>query len=108
MVLSGHINGAHTQITKDDAGQPVYELLSDYQDYECSKKTGYDQDYAHGGGFLRLMRFYPTKNQVDVKTYSPVIKKYMADKDNQFMLDIDFSNRFSPHATTQPANDNAK
>jgi hypothetical protein len=110
MVLSGHINGAHRQTSIDNAGQPVFELLSDYQDYECSRKTGYDADYAHGGGFLRTMKFDVTSGRIEVKTYSPVIKKYMEDTDNQFTIECNFTDRFQPRPkapTTVPTTQTA-
>src|SRR4051812_19052213 len=90
LVISGHVNGAHQQTSIDNAGEPVFEMLSDYQDYACGKKEGYDQDYAHGGAWMRLIRFYLQQNRIDVKTYSPVIKRFMTDKDNQFTVTCDF------------------
>jgi hypothetical protein len=89
MTINGHING-HNEITeKDDAGQNVYEILVDYQDL---KVPGFER----GGGYMRLMRFYTDKNQIEVKTYSPVTEKYLDDPKDKFILDCNFAQRFAP------------
>lgn len=38
------------------------------------------------GGFLRMMAFIPSENRIDVRTYSPLLKEYLEDNDNQFDL----------------------
>jgi hypothetical protein len=43
---------------------------------------------------------YTQDNRIDVKTYSPVIRKFMTDKDNQFTLKCDFTDRFTPRPKT--------
>jgi Calcineurin-like phosphoesterase len=94
LTINGHING-HNEITeKDDAGLDVYEILVDYQDL---KVPGYER----GGGYMRLMRFYTDKNQIEVKTYSPVTEKFLDDPKDQFTLDCDFTSRLSPHTDAE-------
>jgi hypothetical protein len=89
MTINGHING-HDEVTeKDDAGQDVFEILVDYQDLIVP-------GYARGGGYMRLMRFYTQENQIEVKTFSPVTKKFLDNPKDQFALDCNFSQRFGP------------
>lgn len=60
MVLNGHVPGTGTGrlVSKNDAGKPVYQMLSDYQDYA-------------GGGYLRCLRVFPQEDRFTVGTYSP-------------------------------------
>jgi len=88
MTLNGHENG-HNEITeKDDAGLDVFEILVDYQDLEV---PGFD----HGGGYMRLMRFEPDRNVIDIKSYSPVTKKFLDNPKDQFTLSCNFDQRFA-------------
>ncbi|HEY5913609.1 MAG TPA: Ig-like domain-containing protein, partial [Verrucomicrobiae bacterium] len=76
LMLCGHMHG-EARRTDIYNGNTVHTLLADYQ------------DYANGGnGFLRIMRFSPSNNQVQVFTYSPWISQYEADANSQFTLDI--------------------
>jgi hypothetical protein len=78
MVTCGHIHGEYYQISKNKAGNNVYELLQDYQ------------NRVYGGeGYLRLLRFYADKNKIVVKTYSPYFDLYEDDEDSQFEVDFD-------------------
>lgn len=40
-----------------------------------------------GNGWLRIMKFLPAKNKIAVTTYSPVLKQYAKDAQNQFELE---------------------
>ena len=65
MVVSGHVLGAHHQVSMNDAGKPVIEILSDYQ------------GEANGGdGWLQMLRFMPDENRIDVVAYTPKLDKY--------------------------------
>lgn len=55
-------------------GNVVYSLRQDYQ----NQPNG-------GNGWLRILRFSPATNQVNVKTYSPTLAQYWT-PDNQFNL----------------------
>ena len=83
MVTCGHISAEHLQISLNETGNEVYELLQDYQNRESG-----------GEGFLRLMQFYPGHNRVQMVTYSPWLDTYEMDEDSYFALDIDFKERF--------------
>jgi predicted MPP superfamily phosphohydrolase len=78
MILSGHIvysTGVGRRADYGVNGNLVNEILSDYQSYG----TG-------GDGWLRILRFHPSKNTVDVTTYSPVKNAYLTDPANQFTI----------------------
>jgi predicted MPP superfamily phosphohydrolase len=83
MVLCGHWPEEWFQISMNDAGQKVYEMLADYQ----GRENG-------GDGWLRYMEFDPDKSQIRVKTYSPSLDRYERDADSDFVIDIDFDARF--------------
>lgn len=62
MVVSGHVLGVHHQVATNDAGDPVIEILCDYQ------------GEANGGdGWLQTMRFMPEENKIYVEAYSPTL-----------------------------------
>lgn len=78
MIVSGHIvysTGVGRRADYGVNGNLVNEILSDYQSYG----TG-------GDGWLRIMRFHPSKNTIDVQTYSPVKNAYLTDPANQFTI----------------------
>lgn len=66
LVLCGHINGeAVNADTRAADNTRVYEILSDYQNLD------------HGGsGYLRIYKFYPGRNIIQVDTYSPWLNRY--------------------------------
>jgi hypothetical protein len=88
MTINGHVNGHNNVTEKDEAGLDVYEMLVDYQDLKVD-------GFANGGGYMRLMRFYPEKNQIEVKTYSPVTKKFLDNPKDQFTIECNFAERFA-------------
>ena len=75
LVFSGHYLGAARVTGIGNSGNKVFQLLSNYQ--------GMDEG---GKGYLRLVKFYPSYNQVSVKTYSPYLNSYLDDDDNEFVL----------------------
>ena len=81
MVLCGHINGVFHDADNNLAGEPVYQMLADYQ----SGPNG-------GDGYLRLITFDPDNSKILVKTYSPTLNSYKTDAGNQFeYLNVDFT-----------------
>ena len=64
MVLCGHIVGEVRKNSKNEFGLDVHELLSDYSHFSPQG----------GGGWMRLMEFDPSANEVRVKTFSPTIE----------------------------------
>lgn len=73
LMLGGHTTTEVT-LTLTDSGHTVYALRSDYQD-----RTG-------GNGWLRIMEFQPSNNQIQVYTYSPYLNQWETDADSQFTL----------------------
>ncbi len=77
MVLCGHQGRTvhYRQISTNDAGKPVLELLADYQ-----------RQPLGGDATLRLLRFEPTRQRIHVRTYSPFRNAYDPDDDSDFTL----------------------
>ncbi|HRG18567.1 MAG TPA: MopE-related protein, partial [Flavobacterium lutivivi] len=65
---------------QNSCGKPVYIRMSNYQEEENG-----------GDGYLRIMKFHPSKSTIDVTTYSPVLNQYKTDAYNQFTLQYDMS-----------------
>jgi formylglycine-generating enzyme required for sulfatase activity len=113
MVICGH-NFAQYNITDtNNAGKIVHQVLCDYQ----TLPNG-------GNGFLRVMEFRPSQNQIYNTTYSPYLGRYMSNtsspsaqltSDNTGMLDLtdknggefslttDFDTRFNNTLTVASA-----
>ncbi|HEX7004930.1 MAG TPA: metallophosphoesterase [Trueperaceae bacterium] len=95
MVLGGHFHmgpdgedGEYHQVSSNDAGLPVYEMLADYQTWENG-----------GQGWLRIIQFIPGGgagglDRIAVRTYSPVLSRYQTDANSQFHFDLSFAQRF--------------
>jgi hypothetical protein len=93
MVLCGHRYGEECTSLKNDYGNDVYFMLTDYQ------------DWAYGGnGYLRLLEFDDTNNQIKATTYSPKLGTYETDANSQFTLNVDFNARFSSFGTREVIN----
>jgi hypothetical protein len=75
LVLSGHYEN-EIRITSSVDGNFVHQLLSDYQ----GRPNG-------GDGWLRIIEFSPSIDEIAIKTYSPYLNKYETDSDSQFILD---------------------
>jgi len=82
MVLSGHVSGEYHQISQNEIGLDVIEILADYQ----SRPNG-------GDGWMQLLEFLPELGRIEVQTYSPTRDEYETDGDSQFSLSIDFDQR---------------
>ena len=80
MVVCGHVGGVNMQTSKNDSGEPVIELLTDYQNL----KNG-------GDGWLRTMKFVPKENKIYVTAYSPLLKEYNNDPKHSHTIDLDFA-----------------
>lgn len=87
MTMNGHRNGEYRQTETNIAGQPLHQMLVDFQNLPFDP-------YFQGGGYLRTMSVDTVAGRVDVKTYSPIIGAYQSDADSQFSLNIDFKKRF--------------
>jgi hypothetical protein len=89
LVLSGHEHkgdlGEARRSDTNSCGQPVQEILTDYQD----RASG-------GNGWLRYYTFDPSTGTMTATTYSPTLKKYETDADSAFSVPF-------PLATQVPA-----
>ncbi|TWT32290.1 Calcineurin-like phosphoesterase [Posidoniimonas corsicana] len=106
MVLGGHYHsvggqddGEYHQVSLNDAGRPVIEVLQDYQDYPNG-----------GDGWLRLINFDLPNNAIEFETYSPTLDQFQTETVEQvgqhasrFTLPIDFADRLSPVSIERPA-----
>jgi hypothetical protein len=80
-VLGGHqfyAGGEFSQLSTNDAGGQVIELLQDYQ----ARPNG-------GDGWLRLLRFNIKAKKLIVQTYSPVLKRFEMDADSHFVMPLE-------------------
>jgi len=80
-VLGGHqfyAGGEFSQLSRNDAGGQVIELLQDYQ----ARPNG-------GDGWLRLLRFNLKAKKLIVQTYSPVLKRFETDADSFFVMPLE-------------------
>lgn len=77
LMLCGHM---HYEARRKDTynGNIIHTLLADYQDYPNG-----------GNGWLRIMEFCQTTNEIKVKTYSPYLNQYQIDPDSEFTLFYD-------------------
>jgi len=95
MVLCGHVHGQGSQVSRNDAGLEVFELLSDYQMLDNG-----------GNGFLRVMTFDPAAGSIRVRTWSPTLGRNLTEEDTPgdgaFTLRLDFAERFGPLTAMKP------
>jgi hypothetical protein len=80
MVIMGHEHFEARRTDLNDCGQPVFQLLADYQ----ARANG-------GDGWLRYYTFEPSQNQIEAYTYSPTrnggLGEFETDDDSRFTLD---------------------
>jgi hypothetical protein len=80
LVLSGHVtawSGVGRRIDYGVSGNLVNQIVSDYQAYPNG-----------GDGWLRIMRFRPSQNRVDVETFSPTRNETFKHIDHTFSVPI--------------------
>jgi hypothetical protein len=65
MVVCGHNTRQAFVTSTNNAGKPVFQLMSDYQ-----------SDTNGGNGWLRYYRFLPATNKIEAWTYSPYLNSY--------------------------------
>jgi len=78
IVLSGHVHDEAIKISKNSFKQEVIQILSDYQDQDGQKS-----------GYLKILTFYPGKNVLEMKTYSPFTNNFFdSNIDRNFSFEI--------------------
>jgi hypothetical protein len=75
MVHSAHFCGETRQVSVNDAGKRVDEILTDYQ---CLPNGG--------DGWLRFYVFKPSVGEIHAYTYSPTLDRFDTDSESQFVL----------------------
>ncbi len=88
LVLNGHMlaRPGVRLTSRGEKGNAVHQVLSNYQ----GLRNG-------GNGWLRLMKFVPGKNRIEVSTWSPTLKKFWEEKneksrdDHRFTLEYDMT-----------------
>jgi len=82
LVVSGHIIGWGHQTSTGDHGNPIHEVLTDYQ----WEPDGLKYPPLGGDGWLNTMRFVPTEKKIDFRSYSPWLKKSRTTPRHQYTL----------------------
>jgi hypothetical protein len=75
LMLCGHEDGTAGQRSDTYLGNTIYTLMSDYQYWTNG-----------GNGYMRLMKFVPSLNQIQVQTFSPYVDQYDTTPEDQFTL----------------------
>jgi predicted phosphodiesterase len=76
LVLCGHMHAQAHLTSPRSSAPPVHQILADYQNAPLG-----------GAGYMRLMTFGPD-GSVDVKTYSPYLRRFHDDPNNQFVFGL--------------------
>jgi hypothetical protein len=95
LLTCGHVGGESRRTDKTPEGNVIHSMLADYQFRERG-----------GGGSLRIWEFSPANNELTVRTYSPVDKKFETDGDSEFTLKLDLEKPAGPFnevASVDPA-----
>jgi hypothetical protein len=80
LVASGEGSREAVTTSRNRGEKQVVEML-----------VSYENRPAGGEGFLRLLRFYPGRNELRTVTYSPFLDMYEQDPDSTFVLPVDIS-----------------
>ena len=84
LFVNGHYPGEARRTDLNDCGEPVHQVLTDYQ----SRTNG-------GDGWLRYYTFKPAENKIYAYTYSPSRNagqgEFETDASSQFTLDYDMN-----------------
>lgn len=84
MLICGHASGSvvngvskaeNIRVDKNNAGHPVYQVLTDFQNNKLAS--------AGGDGWLRFMEFDMHRNRIHFSTYSPTLHKW-AGEDGEY------------------------
>ncbi len=77
LLLCGHRLGEAVLTSVGEAGNPVHQILLDYQNNYLGKG---------GAGYLRIMIFHPDEGTIQNLTYSPSMRTYLRRPRSQFTL----------------------
>jgi len=76
-------DGEYHQVSMNDNGHAVYEILANYQDYPNG-----------GDGWLQLMELDVEKGRISMRTYSPFLDKYQDDEGSLYSWAVDLKARW--------------
>lgn len=79
LVVCGHMHGVGRLTSTGAHGNPVHQVLADYQ----------SNRFFGRNGWMRIMQFRPAANVIEVKTYSPYLNEWLTDDGNEFVLPYD-------------------
>ena len=79
LMITGHLTGEAWRADTFE-GNTVYTMLADYQFWDNG-----------GEGWLRVLEFSPTLDQIQVSTYTPTLDQYETDADSEFVLPYNMS-----------------
>jgi hypothetical protein len=85
LVMNGHFSGEFHQTSLNVLGQPVHEMVADYQ----SRTNG-------GDGWMRLLRFDTAAGRIEARTINAVTGIEEVDTNSTFSFTVDFAGRFGP------------
>jgi len=85
LVMNGHFSGEHHQTSLNSLGQPVHEMVADYQ----SRANG-------GDGWMRLLRFDTAAGRIEARTINVLTGIEEVDANSTFSFTVDFVGRFGP------------
>ncbi|MBI5531168.1 MAG: metallophosphoesterase [Deltaproteobacteria bacterium] len=95
ILTCGHIHG-ETRRTDTVSNRELHTMLADFQKLENG-----------GNGWLRLWLFSPAKNELHVRTHSPVLNSWQTDSQSDFKLKVNLAGAgkaaFKPLATVKNA-----
>ena len=74
LMMAGHLTGESARVDTHE-GNSVYTLLADYQFWDNG-----------GDGWLRVLEFSPTRDEIHVQTWSPTLGEFETDADSEFVL----------------------
>ncbi len=74
LMMAGHLTGESARVDTYE-GSSVYTLLADYQFWDNG-----------GDGWLRVLEFSPTRDEIHVQTWSPTLGEFETDADSEFVL----------------------
>jgi hypothetical protein len=82
LVLSGHLigNGSAHRSDLGEQGNIVHQIFTNFQDWTTGKE-----------GYLRILRFHPSLNTIEIVTYSPYLNAYQTSSTYQFTLPMNYT-----------------
>jgi hypothetical protein len=80
MTLNGHVlgDGSGYLASTTDLGNTCHQMLSNYQ-----------MNTMGGGGYLRIIELLPDGRTVSVRSYSPLLDRYLMGADQQVSFELD-------------------